>query len=218
MLAILLGPTAFSPPACVGSAPRGSTARMSSDDELAARQAWLNRMEQGTAGMPAERQSEAERNAAQQSEREEARKRMLAAMGGSSAALRSGAGVAFGFGAEDDEHYGYGPQRRYEEEMQEIDLVSGKPVHDMSQVRGTGFDGRVDGWGRKVDVTNPNPPPVANTLRAPGQAQSVAAQTYLYDQFAPTPEATEMGGSAPEQAAPQDTSKRRAQKNRRYGR
>ena len=65
-----------------------------------ARKRWLERAsadENATRdGVP----SPEEATLARQREREEARKRMLAAMGGDSAQLRSGAGVAFGFGGE----------------------------------------------------------------------------------------------------------------------
>ena len=34
-----------------------------------------------------------------------------------------------------------------------------------------GFDGRSENWARKAEEEDPNPPPVAGTLRAPGQAK-----------------------------------------------
>ena len=43
---------------------------------------------------------------------------------------------------------------------------------------GDGFGGRQDGWVRKVEVDDPNPPPCANTLRAPGQS-AVSIQAYI---------------------------------------
>ena len=43
-----------------------------------------------------------------------------------------------------------------------------------------GFDGRPEGWSRKVETNDPNPPPMANTLRSPG-AYSKPAQTFEYD-------------------------------------
>ena len=105
--------------------------------------------------------------------RQEARQRMLDAMGGSNPNLRRGAGMAFGYGAEDDEDYGYGPRRRREPEIV-IDPATGKPVDfdksmDDDFRRGGGMH-----WSRKAEVINPNPPPMADTLRSPGQARERA--------------------------------------------
>ncbi|KAL3932800.1 MAG: hypothetical protein SGPRY_000557 [Prymnesium sp.] len=97
---------------------------------------------------------------ANQREKEEARKRMIAAMGGSSEQLRRGAGIAFGFGGEDEESYG--------EESDEMDLLTGRPLRGMD-LGGDGFDGRQKEWKRVRAAIDPNPPRMANTLRAPGQ-------------------------------------------------
>ncbi|KAL1527999.1 hypothetical protein AB1Y20_009370 [Prymnesium parvum] len=97
---------------------------------------------------------------ARQHEREEARKRMLVAMGGTAEQIRRGAGVAFGFGGEDDEQYGA--------EADEMDLLTGKPLRGF-ELKGDGFDGRLKDWKRVKARSDPNPPPMANTLRAPGQ-------------------------------------------------
>jgi len=100
-----------------------------------------------------------------QREKEETRKRMLAMMGTSSAGkLRKGVGTAFGFGGDDDENYGYGQ----EEAADEMDLLTGKPLDGPAQL-GDGFDGRSKGWSRRVDKASFGPPPMANTLRTPGQ-------------------------------------------------
>jgi hypothetical protein len=112
---------------------------------------------------------------------------MLASMGGSSAKLNSGAGVAFGFGGEDDENYGYGPRKQNHraeiDESRELpawvttDLVGSK--EPMNKPDLGGFDGRKQGWARKVETEDPNPPPMANTLRAPAET-SVPVQSFMY--------------------------------------
>ena len=131
--------------------------------EEVAKQAWLARQEETkTARAPPPSVDTADTIAARQREREENRKRMLEMMGGDgSDKLRRHAGTAFGFGGVDDEDYG-------QEREGEIDLMTGVPLSAMVRP-GNGFDGRDEGWARKPAVTNPNPPPMANTLRAPGQ-------------------------------------------------
>ena len=58
-------------------------------------------------------------------------------------------------------------------------LRSSRVPFDPLRVPG-GFDGRPEGWSRKVETNDPNPPPMANTLRSPG-AYSKPAQTFEYD-------------------------------------
>ena len=136
--------------------------------EEAAKRAWLARQEETQATAPQPSVETAASIAAKQNEREENRKRMLAMMGGSSEKLRRHEGAAFGFGGVDDEDYG-------QEREGEIDLQTGIPLAAMERP-GNSFDGRNEGWARKPALQNPNPPPMANTLRAPGQHGTIRAE------------------------------------------
>jgi len=202
---------------------------MNMADEAAARQAWLERT---GANQAASERAEgaplaAEVLALRQREREEARKRMLAAMGtGGTDQMRRGAGEAFGFGAADDEDYGYGPPPAYREPGVEIDLLTGKPSLQSSDARGDGFDGRMGGWSRRPDMTDPNPPPMANTLRAPGQAWEdyMRAQAEAEAEAEAEAQARARGAFASSEgpfdahAARQDQADRNARKRGRYAR
>ena len=142
---------------------------MASSAEDEAKKRMLARLGEGTTWRDGNRvpQSEEAAKSFAQQESAEARKRMLAMMGGSSDKLKRGLGAAFGFGGEDDETYGYKPRRR--EPMQEIDVVTGKPINgpiDPDEA----FANRIQEWSRKPAIVDPNPPPMPNTLRAPGQA------------------------------------------------
>ena len=215
-LARSLGP----PPCC----RRGSIHLGAAEDEAAARQRWLASRAPPSGGAPSwqtgERSSESE-IASRQREREEARKRMLDAMGGDPEQLRSGQGVMFGYGAPDDEYYGYGERNACQmEEARKVaeareargndnftpdwlsrDLTEGGKPFD-----GGGFDGRLDGWARRAEAVDPNPPPMANTIRAPRES-SVPAQAYVYDLHPdlaplpppsqPSPEAADETSGAP---------------------
>ena len=102
---------------------------------------------------------------------QEARKRMLSLMGSKgSDKLKRGMGAYGGFGAEDDEDYGYGPPRR-REQPEEVDLATGKPLNERieEEMQGMLDPRRSVEWRRKAELIDPNPPPMANTLRAPGQ-------------------------------------------------
>lgn len=161
--------------------------RMSSDAEAAARAAWLAKQQSPAWGPSAingrERRSAEDQIAAQQREREEARKRMLDAMGGSNEQLSRGAGAAFGYFGQDTEDYGMGSEGNYEGNYpDEIDLATGMPLHGgiMQPNSGTaGFGGRKHGWRRRVEAVDPSGPRPENTLRAPGAG--VAVQNYMYD-------------------------------------
>lgn len=172
--------------------------------------------------------------AARQQEKEEARKRMLAAMGPGSGQIRSGAGVAFGFGV-DDEHYGYGPRasKPVKSEGNEAELpgwmtrelpsggLRATKDDDPWKSSAGGFDGRSDGWARKPELVDPNPPPVADTLRGPAET-SVPVQAYMFSDFPPrddpapgaTGEATTNGQG---EDAGADAEARRRRKQSRYG-
>ena len=194
LIALVLRPVvAFVPPT---AACRRCAISMSAGDdaEAAARKAWMERQSNNNA----DRQQPQEPSVTPEDEmrmRQEARKRMLAAMGGESGQLKNGMGAAFGFGAADDENYGYSPQSlsamsdddREEREMDLAGWLTNDPVgaKEFQEKRssGGGFGGRLEGWKRKKDATDPNPPRMANTLRAPGE-NSVSVQTYLYDHHA----------------------------------
>lgn len=133
-----------------------------------------------------------------------ARKRMLEAMGGENEQLKSGAGVAFGFGAVDDTDYGYGPPSAAQEAMErraelfddDIDMpawLTADPVGAKDYLkrvdegyingessRGGGFDGRPMNWRRQPELENPNPPPVEGTLRKPA-LDALPAQAFTTD-------------------------------------
>ena len=137
--------------------------------------------------------------------REEARKRMLEAMGGESTALQTGGGSAFGYGGFDDTDYGYGPSQARPYEDEEDDrydhdartelpgvsklpawftrgMMSEQQLKDSQQASG-GFGGRTSNWNRQPekeeDVSGVRP---ENTLRAPGES-SIAVQTYMYQSW-----------------------------------
>jgi hypothetical protein len=168
----------------------------SQDDAAAARQRWLERVSQQRESFVDARRSTEDAIAAQRAEREEARKRMLAAMG--KTGIEDGsAGSYFGYG-QDDTDYGYGPPREPLEPAAADDadlpmwmtreLPEGLSVRDDAQgslwtSSKAGFDGRHDGWMRKPEMEDPNPPPVPGTLRAPGQANvpGVPVQNFMYD-------------------------------------
>jgi hypothetical protein len=165
-----------------------------SDDAAAeARRRWLERSSGGNSEPP-QRPPEDDMFAAMR-EREEARKRMIKAMGGDGIKkIHSGMGTSFGFGAVDDENYGYGDQQKFrqfydkasgsEEETDGMwpEWLTSDPVGAASTLGqpGNGFDGRSEGWARKPDMTDPNPPRMPNTLRGPRGA-SVAVQSFKYD-------------------------------------
>tara|TARA_B110001452_G_C15213246_1_gene420784 strand:+ start:116 stop:796 length:681 start_codon:yes stop_codon:yes gene_type:complete len=181
-----------SPPLAPAPRHRAAVLRMSSDP---ARAAWLAKQESPAWGPSApsndgrERRSAEDLIADQQREREEARKRMLDAMGGSSDHLSRGAGAAFGYFAADTEDYGMGSESSYPEKIiEEIDLATGIPLQGVMQqpTPGTGgFGGRSQGWRRNVEVVDPSGPRPENSLRGPGAG--VAVQNYLYD-FTPDAE------------------------------
>lgn len=153
--------------------------------ETDARAAWLAKQE-APAWAPStgreggrERRSTEDKIAEQQREREEARKRMLEAMGGSSDQLSRGAGAAFGYFGSDTENYGMGSESGYPDE---IDLVTGMPLQggfEQPKPGSGGFSGRTQGWRRRVEVVDPSGPRPENTLLAPGDG--VPVQNYLYD-------------------------------------
>ena len=121
--------------------------------------------------------------------RQAARARMLEAMGGADK-IKKGQGVAFGFGAADDTDYGYGPPKEPDprEEMYTDDVAMpawmtqemDEGIINGESAKGAGFDGRPVGWNRKADAQNPNPPPMANTLRGPSP-YAAPAQTFAMD-------------------------------------
>ena len=101
---------------------------------------------------------------------------MRAAMGDDPMALRRGAGVMFGFGADDDEDY----LSTNQDSDEEIDLLTGIPIPRGVVPKGSGFGGRVDGWGRRAEVLDPSGPAPANTLLAPDPlAKSV--QSFMFE-------------------------------------
>ena len=121
----------------------------------------------------ANRMSPEEKSAALQKEREDrdaARRRMRDMMGGDSEKLRRGAGAAFGFGGMDREDYGLGNGHELPMEM---DLLTGKPL-EVTSLKGDGFDGRKKDWRRKPELGLVGPPPMENSLRAPGQVSPPA--------------------------------------------
>ena len=58
-------------------------------------------------------------------------------------------------------------------------LRSSRVPFDPLRVPG-GFDGHPEGWTRKVEMNDPNPPPMANTLRSPAE-DAKPAQAFVYD-------------------------------------
>lgn len=170
--AVLLATSLLQPALRLPFRPVGRGCRMVSDEpsERAARERMLAAMgEEPTWRRRSERPSKGTTEGdiiARQNEREAARKRMLALMGGSNEKLRRGGGVAFGFGAEDDEDYGYGPRPSQQWRLDEYDADQIDPMD------GDPFDDRPRGKARKVEVTPAGPPPMEGTLRAPGQAQA----------------------------------------------
>ena len=177
-------------PSCVAVPGHRLAARMCSAEEEAKR-AWFAKQQ---ATGPGAHRTTADELAEQQRQREEARKRMKAAMG-ESGALQRGEGEAFGFGGSDDEWYGVGtrPHELDPRFAGEVDLLTGKPLsRDTEQRRGEGFGGRTSGWGRKAEVVSSSGPAMEGTLRAPGQAKlsqpMVPVQAYLYDGLTSTGE------------------------------
>lgn len=161
-------------------------------DEEEARRRWLearadNNNNHAAASDAQQRMSPEDAMMARQREREEARKRMLA---------HSAPADFLGYGTVDDTNYGYGPQEDFRRPQRDDDDGGGQgnfwpewltadPVGAAEAAARTrdasgGFDGRHEGWGRKVEQVDPNPPPMPNTLRGPGES-SVPAQSYLYD-------------------------------------
>jgi len=153
---------------------RGTSIVMADSAEEEAKKRMLERLNQGPSwNRPSsERQSQEDQMLAAQKEREEARKRMAALMDGSAKAKVA---QSFGYGMEDDEDYGYGPERpRLVND--EIDLLSGRLVDD-GKPRGDGFGGQVSLFGsRKAEARNVGPAPMENTLREPGQLSKPAEQ------------------------------------------
>lgn len=177
--------------------PRLAACMCTGDAAAEARRRWLERTSNSNGGTSWQRQQQGADGDAtrspedaiieRQREREDARKRMLAMMGGDNEQLRSGLGVQFGYGAPDDTNYGYGPQpegarrddddddgdgREFWPEWLTNDPVGAKDAKAPPGAS-SGFDGREDGWTRKVDLEDPNPPPMANTLRTPSSPNSV---------------------------------------------
>lgn len=177
--------------------PTRAMVRMSAaDDAAAAKRRWLEQSANdprfgGNTAHPA--QSAEEEMAQRQREKTEARKRTLDAMGqGGADVFRQGGAVAFGLGV-DDEDYGYGPSastfgtvdhlpgvysRERDDDAEDPlpawvsrELPSGgigrQKDDDPWKSSKSGFDGRADGWARKADLVDPNPPPMQDTLRAP---------------------------------------------------
>ena len=106
--------------------PRLAACMCTGDAAAEARRRWLERTSNSNGGTSWQRQQQGADGDAtrspedaiieRQREREDARKRMLAMMGGDNEQLRSGLGVQFGYGAPDDTFYrwprGGGPPRR----------------------------------------------------------------------------------------------------------
>ena len=182
-----------------------NTPMCTEDAAAAAKRRWLE-ARSGSADdrRPSERRArEAEEDIeARQREMEGARKRMVAAMGGPSDALSHKLSSFGAFGGIDDENYGYGPEEsmRFQDEDEEIaeeqrdeflptwlttDPVNARDAKSNLHLGGFdgltegGFDGRPDGWARKPELVDPNPPRMANTLRAPGPS-SIPVQAFEY--------------------------------------
>ena len=212
---------------------------MSAADEEAARRAWLEKNEKTRDSASSSRPEIGADDArmARQREREEARKRMIAAMGGDNEQLASGKGVQYGFGGVDDEDYGYGPdagkkfRQYYKDEAAGIDQQGGESWFTRGAVKrgdnqrssGGGFDGRPGGWSRKAEETNPGPPVPKNTLRGPSKANSVPVHhfDFAFDLEPPPQQQQEQGsngdggGGAPPRDV--DAERRRDAKRRRGG-
>ena len=173
-------PLSYHAPAHLPRAAAASSRRAVrlSEAEEAARRRWLERSGEARAGgAPRPSTSAEEAIQAQQREREENRKRMLAVMG-DSAELRRGAGEAFGFGGQDDEDYFGQDKWRHRRPVGETDLLTGKPLNEYERP-GTSFGGRSKGWRRRVEAVDPSGPRPENTLRAPGP--SIPVQHFEYD-------------------------------------
>jgi hypothetical protein len=207
MLGLISGAAAYSSPrpgsfaAAIplpGSARRAAASDLRMDSaEAAARRRWLEQRARDAPVRPAPRVSPEEEEAM----RKAARMRMLGAMGGADK-IKSGAGVAFGFGAADDEDYGYGPPKepdpRAELYTEDVEgplpsWMTTDPVGAQDYLRkmdegyikgesamGAGFDGRPLEWRRTTEAENPNPPPMADTLREPAP-YAASAQSFAMD-------------------------------------
>lgn len=177
---------------------RCSSAVMNAEEEEARRR-WLSARESSTPLPSTPRITKEEEEAM----RKAARERMLQAMGGAgNPSLNDGLGAQFGFGAPDDEDYGYGPPKAadpraelYDEGAVDLptwltqDPVGAKDymrkvdegfIKGDDSAKGNGFDGRPLAWKRRAEMLDPNPPPVENTLRGPAP-DAKPAQAFTMD-------------------------------------
>ena len=195
------------PPAAHGIIPaaRATVVCMASAEDEA-RQRWLAQRAQQSGGAfsSPRAMSQEEAYAMQKAARARAREQMEG--GPVNHEASSSFGAAFGHGV-DEEDYGYGAaaeeralQRQRAAEQAEEEENSFAPAwltddpmgardRQMAMQRGFfagessatgGFDGRQAGWQRKVEQSDPNPPPMANTLKGP-KAGAQAAQAYVFD-------------------------------------
>jgi len=193
-----------------GGSPEAGRSASNEDAEAAARRRWLQSTEEARVDRSQQRDSPQDDLMARYRESEEVRKRMLAAMDdGGSLKVKKGEGTAFGFGGADDTYYGYGPRvkslsdRADDNEGESKwpdwmtrDLAAADAGNPMKrQSHSGGFDGRQEGWARKVESEDPNPPPMANTLRAPGE-NSIPVQYFEYG--IESPSTTQPAGEADE--------------------